>query len=94
MEAQIQKELTDARAAMTAKDWDAAYNSYNRAYAHLEDIAGPDGLRKECKDGMAAAMYQAAEQAKKDGNREAAKEYAEKALKLRHPRAEIGRAHV
>ena len=87
MEAQIQKELTDARAAMTAKDWDAAYNNYNRAYAHLEDIAGPDGLRKECKDGMAAAMYLAAEQAKKDGNREAAKEYAEKALKLRHPRA-------
>ena len=87
MEKQITKELDDARAAMTAKDWDAAYNSYNRAYAHLEDIAGPDGLRAECKGGMAEAMYQAAEQAKKDGNRESAKEYAEKALKLRHQRA-------
>ena len=87
LEQQAAEELEDARAAMAARDWDGAYKKYRLAYAHLEDRIDATEHRKECATGMAEARYQAAKQALKDGDREAAKNYATEAQKLRHPLA-------
>ena len=87
LEQQASEELESARAAMAARDWDVAYKQYRLAYAHLEDRVDAGELRKECVTGMAEAQYQAGKQALKDGDREAAKNYAKEAQKLRHPRA-------
>jgi type II secretory pathway component GspD/PulD (secretin) len=87
LEQQAAAELSAAREAMVARDWETAYKMYRLAYAHISDRANTGELRKECVTGMAEAQYQSGKQALKDGDREAAKTYAREAQKLRHPRA-------
>ena len=87
LEQQVSEELAEARAAMSARDWESAYKKYRLAYAHLEDRGDAGELRKECVTGMAEAQYQAGKQALKDGDRDAAMNYSKEAQKLRHPRA-------
>ena len=57
LERQASTEVEDARAAMAARDWDAAYKLYRLAYAHLEDSVDGGELRKESVMGMAEAQY-------------------------------------
>lgn len=87
IERQAAQELEAARAAMFSQNWDTAYKNYRLAYAHLEDRANVDDLKKECVTGMAEAQYQAAKQALRNGDLAAAKMHANEAQKLRHPRA-------
>ena len=87
MDMQAARELTDAREAMEADDWDTAYKKYALAFKHLNNRADTVELRRECAQGMAEARYQAGRQALKEGNREVALTYAKDAKTLRHPRA-------
>ena len=88
MDVQAARELTEARAAMSADDWDLAHRKYSLAFKHLNDRADTVELRQECAQGMAEARYQAGRQALREGNREAAMQYAVDAKTLRHPRAQ------
>ena len=87
LEKQVIVEMEDARAAMAARDWETAYNKYRLAYVHLAESVDADGLRQECKGGMAQAKYEAAKQALKEGDRELAMTSAQEAQKLRQPQA-------
>ena len=88
MDVQAARELTDAREAMEARDWDSAYRKYSLAFKHLNDRADTVELRKECAQGMAAARYQAGRQAFREGDLEQARQLATEARSLRHPRAQ------
>ena len=72
---------------MEVHDYEAATRLYELALHHMNDRPDSIALRRECNEGIAEAQYQAGKQALKEGNREAAKAYAEEALKRRHPRA-------
>ncbi len=72
---------------MEAHDYETATRLYELALHHLNDRPDSIALRRECNEGIAEAQYQAGKQALKEGNRDAAKAYAEEALKRRHPRA-------
>ena len=87
LDRQAERELLDAREAMSAQDWDRAYAQYRLALAHLNDREESRLLKRECSEGMAEAQYQAAKRAMRNGDREGARKAAEEALKLRHPRA-------
>ena len=88
MDVQAARELTEAREAMSARDWDLAYKKYSLAKKHLNDRADTVEFRYECAQGMAEARYQAGRQAFREGNRELATQYAADAKALRHPRAQ------
>ena len=88
MDQQAARELTDARAAMSGRDWETAYRKYALAYKHMNDRADSAELRKECSQGMAEARYQAGRQAFREGDRERSRELAVEARSLRHPRAQ------
>ena len=88
MDVQAARELTDAREAMEARDWDSAYRKYSLAFKHLNDRADTVELRKECAQGMAAARYQAGRQAFREGDLDRARQLATEARSLRHPRAQ------
>ena len=88
MDIQAARELSDAREAMSARDWDLAHRKYSLAFKHLNDREDTVALRRECAQGMAEARYQAGRQALKEGNRELAATYAADAKTLRHPRAQ------
>ena len=88
MDAQAARELSDARDAMSSRDWDLAHRKYSLAFKHLNDRADTVELRRECAQGMAEARYQAGRQALREGNRELAMQYAVDAKELRHPRAQ------
>ena len=88
MDVQAARELTDARQAMSVRDWDLAYRKYSLALKHLNDRADTVEFRYECAQGMAEARYQAGRQALREGNRELAMQYATDAKSLRHPRAQ------
>ena len=83
---QARLELTAAREAMQGRNWDEAYKSYKLANSHLLEL-DDEPLRNECRQGMAKARYEAAKQALKESNREAALRYAEEAMSLEHPHA-------
>ena len=87
LDAQASREMTAAREAMSARDWDEAYRLYRLAHKNLSDRADSAALRRECLTGMAESRYQAGKQALKDNDREAALALAKEAQKLRHPRA-------
>ena len=87
LDAQANKELGVARAAMEARDWETAFKQYRFALAHLSDREDAAQWRRECREGMAEAKYRAAKQALKDGDREHAEIYAKEALAERHPHA-------
>ena len=87
LDAQANKELGVARAAMEARDWETAFKQYRFALAHLSDREDAAQWRRECRTGMAEAKYRAAKQALKDGDRERAEAYAKEALAERHPHA-------
>lgn len=87
LDAQANKELGVARAAMEARDWETAFKQYRFALAHLSDRADAAQWRKECRTGMAEAKYRAAKQALKEGDRAHAEAYAKEALAERHPHA-------
>ena len=87
MDIQAARELTEAREAMAAHDWDLAHKKYSLAFKHLNDREDTVELRRECAQGMAEARYQGGRQALKEGNRELASSYAADAMTLRHPRA-------
>lgn len=88
MDVQAARELTEAREAMSVRDWDLAYRKYSLALKHLNDRADTVEFRYECAQGMAEARYQAGRQALREGNREVAMQYAVDAKALRHPRAQ------
>ena len=88
MDMQAARELTEAREAMSDRDWDVAHQKYALAFKHLNDREDAIELRRECAQGMAEARYQAGRQALKEGNRELAVSYATDAKTLRHPRAQ------
>ena len=88
MDAQAVRELTDARAAMGARDWENAYRKYSLAAKHLNDRADSAELRKECAQGMAEARYQAGRQAFREGDIDRARQLAVESRSLRHPRAQ------
>ncbi len=79
-------ELEEARKAIQRRDWDTAHAQYQLALKNLQNVEDAP-FRKECTEGMATAKYEAAKQALKESNREAAVKFAEEALKLRHPHA-------
>ena len=81
------KELDEARAARLRRDWDVAFMKFRLANEEFKMEAQSPEFRKECEEGMAEAKYEAAKQALKESNRELAAQYAEEALKLRHPHA-------
>ena len=87
LDRQAAKEIADARAAMETRNYEAATRLYELALSHLNDRPDSIALRNECNEGMAEAQFQAGKRALKEGNRDAAKTYAEEALRLRHPRA-------
>ena len=80
-------ELEEAREALKRRDWDLAYKKFNLANEELKMDASSAAFCKECEESMAIAKYEAAKQALKESNRELASQYAEEALKLRHPHA-------
>ena len=80
-------ELEAARAAWDRRDWDVAYQKFRLAHEELKYDGKSVDLCLECEKGMAASKYEAAKQALKESNRELAAQYAEEALKLRHPHA-------
>ena len=80
-------ELEEAREALKRRDWDLAYKKFNLANEELKVDASSAAFCKECEESMAIAKYEAAKQALKESNRELATQYAEEALKLRHPHA-------
>ena len=88
MDVQAARELSEAREAMSGRDWDLAHRKYALAFKHLNDREDTVELRRECAQGMAEARYQAGRQALKEGNRELAASYAADAKALRHPRAQ------
>ena len=81
------KELEEARAARLRRDWDVAFVKFRLANEEFKMEAQSPEFQKECAEGMAEAKYEAAKQALKESNRELAAQYAEEALKLRHPHA-------
>ncbi|MBQ3097778.1 MAG: hypothetical protein IJC66_06435, partial [Kiritimatiellae bacterium] len=83
MDVQAARELTEARQAMSVRDWDLAYRKYSLALKHLNDRADTVEFRYECAQGMAEARYQAGRQALREGNRELAMQYATDAKSLR-----------
>ena len=87
LDRQAAKEINGARAAMEAQDYETAPRLYGLALTHLNDRPDSVALRNECNEGIAEAQYQAGKRALKEGNREAAKSYAEEALRRNHPRA-------
>jgi len=87
LDSQAARELTEARDAMSNRDWDVAYRKYSLAFKHLNDRADSVELRKECAQGMAEARYQAGRQAFREGDVERARQLAVEAQSLRHPRA-------
>ena len=88
MDVQAARELTDAREAMSDRDWEDAYRKYSLAFKHLNDRADSVELRKECAQGMAEARYQAGRQAYREGDFDRARQLAVEARSLRHPRAQ------
>ena len=84
---QAAQELSDARTAMAARDWETAYRKYSLASKHMNDRADWAELRRECEQGMAEARYQAGRQAYRENDFETARQLALEARKLRHPRA-------
>ena len=88
LDMQAARELTDARAAMSERDWETAYKKYSLAFKHMNDRADSVGLRRECAEGMAEARYQAARQAYRENDFEDARQLATDARSLRHPRAQ------
>ncbi|MBQ6340845.1 MAG: hypothetical protein IJI36_17035 [Kiritimatiellae bacterium] len=80
-------ELEAARAALQRRDWDVAYQKFRLANEELKYDGKSAAFCKECEESMAIAKYEAAKQALKESNRELAAQYAEEALKLRHPHA-------
>ncbi|MBQ6011211.1 MAG: hypothetical protein IJL17_21955 [Kiritimatiellae bacterium] len=80
-------QLQEAREAMKRRDWDLTYTKYRLANNELKSDVESAELCKECEQGMATAKYEAAKQALRESNRELAAQYAEEALKLRHPHA-------
>ena len=80
-------ELEEARTALQQRDWDLAYRKFNLANAELKVDVKSAAFCRECEEGMALSRYEAAKQALKESNRELAAQYAEDALKLRHPHA-------
>ena len=83
------KELEEARAARQNRDWDVAFMKFRLANEEFKMEAQSPEFQKECEEGMAEAKYEAAKQALKESNRELAAQYAEEALKLRHPHAGV-----
>ncbi len=81
------KELDEARAARMRRDWDVAFMKFRLANEEFKMEAQSPEFQKECEEGMAEARYEAAKQALKESNRELAAQYAEEALKMRHPHA-------
>ena len=80
-------ELEAARTALQRREWDLAYKKFSLANDELKVDVQSAAFCKECEEGMAVAKYEAAKQALKESNRELAAQYAEEALKLRHPHA-------
>ncbi len=87
LDRQAAKEISGARSAMNEHDYETATRLYKLALQHLNDRPDSEALRRECNEGVAEAQYQAGKIALKEGNRDAAKTYAEEALSWRHPRA-------
>ena len=87
LDLQAARELTDARSAMAARDWETAYRKYSLAFKHMNDRADSVPLRRECAQGMAEARYQAGRQAYRENDFETARQLALEARNLRHPRA-------
>ena len=67
MDIQAARELSDAREAMSARDWDLAHRKYSLAFKHLNDREDTVALRRECAQGMAEARYQAEYPSLRDG---------------------------
>ena len=87
LEAHAFQELEEARAALLRREWDVAYSKFRLANMELKSDVKAAEFCKECEQGMAKAKYEAAKQALKESNRDLAAQYAEEALKLRHPHA-------
>jgi hypothetical protein len=74
MDVQAARELTEARQAMSVRDWDLAYKKYSLALNHLNDRADTVEFRYECAQGMAETRYQAGRQALREIGRATGRE--------------------
>ena len=86
-DAQASREILQARKCMESEEYIEAVRYYGLAQKLLNDSASTKNLRKECDQGIAEGLYRAALQEEDLGRREKAKEYMQKALDMRHPKA-------
>ena len=82
------KRLVDAaRAFMRNGEYIDAARQYASALNLLNDSPTSAALRRECEQGIAEGFYRAALQEDTTGRREKAKEFMERAITWRHPKA-------
>ena len=86
-DAQAQREIEEARAAMTDEDYRMAARHYENARKMLNDSLSSVEMRRECEQGVAECLYRAALQEDKIGRRDRALKLMAKAIEMRHPRA-------
>ncbi len=80
-------EIKRARACMQAQDYLNAVRHYANAEKRLGQSGEEDDARRECRQGMAEGLYQAALQENRIGRYDRASKLIEKAIDMRHPLA-------
>ena len=81
------KEILDARKCMEEKKFHDAVRHYGLARKLLNDSPKARALRKECESGVTEGLYLAAIEEEKIGRYAEARKLMEKALEMRHPKA-------
>ena len=84
---QAKREITDARAAMEAKEYSEAARHYGLALKYMNDSPATKEFRRECEQGVAEGLYRAGLEEYGTGRITRAKKLMEKALEMRHPKA-------
>ena len=87
LDSQAAREIAEARECMENGDFSEAVRHYGLAAKLLNDSPNARQLRKECDQGIAEGLYQAALQEDELGRHEKAVELMNKAVDMRHPKA-------
>ena len=87
LDEQAKREILAARESMETKDFTDAVRHYGLAAKLLNDSPASKMMRKECEQGIAEGLYRAALQEDEIGRRAKAVELMNKALEMRHPKA-------
>ena len=80
-------EINRARACMRSQDYLNAVRHYANAEKRLGQSGADDKARRECRQGMAEGLYQAALQENRIGRYDRASKLLQKAMDMRHPMA-------